>query len=115
MAGVEININPEGPIAKEAAGFARSLIEANIDNDTEFFNLVWQQMPLPKAFQPSPGETQTEVEHQVRFQASLIASLATIAALAILATNGGEEADYEADREGALRFLRQLADHDITF
>jgi hypothetical protein len=108
-----MDINPTGQIAEDAASFARSLVEAKIHEDDEFFNLVWGQMHLAEGFVSEPGEDPRALEERIRWQACLIASLTMIATAGILVATK-DPAD-EVDKEAALRFLRRMGKMGLTF
>jgi hypothetical protein len=109
----DMDISPTGPIAEEAASFARALVEAKIHEDEDFFDLVWGQMRLPEAFIGDPGESDLDLEDRIKWQASLIASLTMIATAGILV--GTKDAADEVDKEAALRFLRRMGKMGLTF
>jgi hypothetical protein len=109
----EMNINPTGEIAEDAASFARSLVEAKIHEDDAFFNLVWGQLRLSEGFVGAPGEDSRALEERIRWQACLIASLTMIATAGILVATK-DPAD-EVDKEAALRFLRRMGKMGLTF
>jgi hypothetical protein len=108
-----MDISSTGPIAEEAASFARALVEAKIHQDDEFFDLVWGQMCLPDGSMERAGEVDGALADRVIWQGSLIASLTTIAAAGIL-VGTKDEAD-EVDKEAALRFLRRMGRMGLTF
>jgi hypothetical protein len=110
---LDMDISSTGPIAEEAASFARALVEAKIHQDEEFFDLVWGQMRLPDASMGQSEDIDQELADRVTWQASLIASLTTIAAAGILV--GTKDAADEVDKEAALRFLRRMGRMGLTF
>jgi hypothetical protein len=103
-----MDISSTGPIAEDAASFARALVEAKIHQDDEFFDLVWGQMCLPDGSMERAGDAD-----RVIWQGSLIASLTTLAAAGILV--GTKDAADEVDKEAALRFLRRMGRMGLTF
>jgi hypothetical protein len=108
-----MDISSTGPIAEEAASFARALVEAKIHQDDEFFDLVWGQMWLPDGSMEQASEGGRDLADRVIWQASLIASLTTLAAAGILV--GTKDAADEVDKEAALQFLRRMGRMGLTF
>jgi hypothetical protein len=109
----DMDISSTGPIAEEAASFARALVEAKIHQDDEFFDLVWGQMCLPDGSTEQAGDVEGALADRVIWQGSLIASLTTIAAAGILV--GTKDAADEVDKEAALRFLGRMGRMGMTF
>lgn len=109
------DIHPDDPISVEAASFARSLVKASIDGDTDFRAFLWGQVTAhsPRIIGGQPGETEEQLYSRKVWETAFMASLAHIAAVAVISAT--RNADGESDTAACARYLECMEIDGQTF
>jgi hypothetical protein len=111
-------VDRKGPVAREAAATARTLVKARANAEVEFFALVLRDaVARGSAFTGGSGDTEKgrDPTEQSDWQYALIASLATLGAVALNGGMGLGNADREEVKRRVDAWIGTMAEKDLTF
>ena len=109
-----MELDPESPIALDAASCARSMVLAKVKNDADFLNFTMGMMFAngPHIFKGEDGTSPKDLDDRIRWLGSLVASLAFLAGVALVSASTGDDG-FKLD--DALRVLEELDAMGVTF
>jgi hypothetical protein len=109
-----MELDPDSPIALDAASCARSMVLAKLEDDSDFLNFAAGMMFAhgPRIFKGEDGTSPEDLDDRVAWLRSLVASLAHIAGVALVSASTD---DLGFDKEHARRYLEELGALGITF
>jgi hypothetical protein len=107
-------IDHKSAIAREAATTARTLVRARANGEIEFFALVLRDAVARGSATAEATGAAEEVE-QNDWQYALIASLATLGAVALGRSTGVGNVEREEARRRTDAWIETMAKKDLTF